>query len=112
MVASNFPPVIGGIQTYAYRLARELARSCQLLVVAPESEGARAFDRHNRDLEIVRLRGWGDDLALSGVVPLARLLRRRDFDAAFATHWAPGFALAQAARLAGRRLPLFVAAHR
>lgn len=111
MVASNFPPVIGGIQTYAFELARGLlSRSSELLVVAPRAEGAAEFDAVS-GVPTLRLRSIGDDLALSGVVPLSRLLRKRTFDVAFATHWAPGFALQEAARLAGRDLPVFIAAH-
>jgi phosphatidylinositol alpha-1,6-mannosyltransferase len=111
MVASNFPPVIGGIQTYAYELARGLVRrSSELLVVAPRSTGAREYDATS-GVPTLRLPSIGDDLALSGVLPLSVVLRRRRFDVAFATHWAPAFALQEAARLAGRTLPVFIAAH-
>ena len=111
MVASNFPPVIGGIQTYAFELAKHFAgRGDSLLVVAPRADECEAFDAQS-GVSTLRLTGINDDLALSGIVPLARLLRRRNFDAAFATHWAPAFALLSAARLAGKKLPVFVAAH-
>jgi phosphatidylinositol alpha-1,6-mannosyltransferase len=111
IAASNFPPVLGGIQTYAFELARGLSkRSDQLLVVAPHSDGDREHDARS-GLSIVRLPAAGDDLALSGIASLTWLLLRREFDVAFATHWAPGYALLQAARLAGRELPVFVAAH-
>ena len=111
IVASNFPPVVGGIQTYAYEVARHLAPRCEdLLVVAPRSPGFREHDTHS-PFTILRLPSAGDDLALSGIAPLARLLRGRRFDAAFATHWAPGFAVHTASRLAARALPVFVAAH-
>jgi phosphatidylinositol alpha-1,6-mannosyltransferase len=111
MVASNFPPVIGGIQTYAYELARGLVRrSSELLVVAPHSAGAREYDATS-GVPTLRLPSIGDDLALSGVLPLSLLLRRRPFDVAFATHWAPAFAVQQAARLTGHALPVFIAAH-
>jgi phosphatidylinositol alpha-1,6-mannosyltransferase len=79
--------------------------------VAPRSPGARAHDVKST-LRIVRLPSIGDDLALSGIVPLARLLRAGRFDAVLATHWAPGFAAQKAARLAGcATLPVFIAAH-
>jgi phosphatidylinositol alpha-1,6-mannosyltransferase len=111
MVASNFPPVIGGIQTYAFELARGLVRrSRELLVVAPKSEGAREFDAES-GVPTLRMASIGDDLALSGILPLALLLKRRTFDVAFATHWAPGFAVQEAARLTGLELPVFIAAH-
>jgi phosphatidyl-myo-inositol dimannoside synthase len=112
MIASNFPPVLGGIQTYAHQLAHQLARRSELLLVAPRSPGGAEFDAADGDqFEHLRLPSLGDDLALSGIPPLALLLQRCSFDAAFATHWAPGFALQRAARLAGRRLPVFIAAH-
>jgi phosphatidylinositol alpha-1,6-mannosyltransferase len=46
LVTSNFPPALGGIQTYSYELARSLAeRVCALDVVAPNDAAAAAFDR-------------------------------------------------------------------
>lgn len=109
MVASNFPPVIGGIQAYALRLAQHFQAHCdELLVVAPRSPGCREYDAKS-SLPMLRLPALGDDLALSGIAPLAALLARRRFDAAFATHWAPGFGLLQAARLARVDLPVFSA---
>ena len=111
IVASNFPPVLGGIQTNAYEVARGLVpRSSELLAVAPRPARCEAFDAGS-GVPTLRLRAFGDDLALSGIAPLVPLLRRRSFDVALATHWAPGFALQEAARLAGQRLPIFIAAH-
>lgn len=111
MVASTFPPVVGGIQAYAFELARHLAaQGAELLVVAPRTPGSEAYDR-GAPVPIVRVRCPGDDLAFSGISALRRLLRQRVFDVALTTHWAPGFAVQSAARLAGVRLPLLVAAH-
>jgi phosphatidylinositol alpha-1,6-mannosyltransferase len=110
MVASNFPPAIGGIQTYALRLAEHFNAHCaEFLVVTPRAPGFREYDAQSR-LPMLRLPSIGDDLALSGIVPLAALLARREFDAAFTTHWAPGFALARAASLVRVKLPVFIAA--
>jgi phosphatidylinositol alpha-1,6-mannosyltransferase len=109
MVASNFPPVIGGIQAYALRLAQHFHAQCaELLVVAPRSPGFREYDAQSR-LPMRRLPSLGDDLALSGIAPLVALLARRRFDAAFATHWAPGFAVLRAAGLTRVDLPVFSA---
>ncbi len=111
MVASNFPPVIGGIQTYAFELARGLAKRLpELLVVAPQSEGAAEFDATS-GVPTLRLPSIGDDLALTGLLPLSLLLRKREFDAALTTHWAPGFAVQEAARITRSELPVFIAAH-
>ncbi len=111
IVASNFPPIVGGIQTYAYEVARHLAPRCsELLVVAPRSPQFREHDAR-APFEIVRLTSLGDDLALSGIPSLTALLRARRFDVAFTTHWAPGFAVERAARIARVPMPLFVAAH-
>lgn len=109
MVASNFPPAIGGLQTYALRLAQHFHAACaELLVVAPRSPGFREYDAQS-PLRMQRLPSLGDDLAMSGIAPLSVLLARRRFDAAFATHWAPGFAVLRAARLARVDLPVFSA---
>lgn len=109
MVASNFPPVIGGLQTYALQLAQHFQAHCaELLVVAPRSPGCNEYDAVS-PLSMRRLRSIGDDFALSGIPSLAALLARRRFDAAFATHWAPGFGVLRAARLARVGLPVLSA---
>lgn len=111
IVTSDFPPVLGGVQTYAFELARALAkRSDQLLVVAPRSPGDREHDAKS-GLDILRLPAAGDELAFSGIPRLTWLLARREFDVALATQWAPAYALQQAAKLAGRKLPVYVAVH-
>lgn len=110
MVASSFPPTLGGIQTYAHELARAFTASgVQLLVVAPSTRGAR--EEEHDAYELLRIPSAGDDFALSGILPLSRLLGQRSFDAAFATHWAPAFALQRAASLSRRPLPVFAAIH-
>ncbi|MEO1271498.1 MAG: glycosyltransferase family 4 protein, partial [Myxococcota bacterium] len=46
MVTQDFPPVVGGIQTYAYALAREFNQRCEAFaVVAPSHPDQEAVDR-------------------------------------------------------------------
>lgn len=46
IVAQDFPPRLGGIQTYAQALARQLAREHRITVIAPAHRGASACDRN------------------------------------------------------------------
>jgi phosphatidylinositol alpha-1,6-mannosyltransferase len=107
MVTTSFPPVLGGLQTYAIELAKRFAARCEsFAVAAPWARGARAHDRA-LPFRVHRLPEIGEDLALSGVLPLAVLGRIGRFDAAFATHWAAAHAVIRAG--APRRV--FCAAH-
>lgn len=79
VLASDFPPLRGGIQTWMFELARRLP-DARVTVVAPASPGDRAFDaaagvrvRRLRDLGLGRL-PW---LVCLGAVTLVTCLLRR-----------------------------------
>jgi len=110
MVTTEFPPVVGGLQTYALELARRFAESCEhFTVVAPFARGCHAYDKE-LPFQIRRLPQLGDDLAVSGVLPLMLILRRGRFDVAFATHWAAAHAVLRAGG-AGHLERVYTAAH-
>jgi phosphatidylinositol alpha-1,6-mannosyltransferase len=45
VISQDFPPTIGGIQTYAFELAKRLHSECSsFAVIAPWSKGCEAFD--------------------------------------------------------------------
>lgn len=44
LVSQDFPPAVGGVQTYAERLARALARRHAVTVLAPAADGDRSCD--------------------------------------------------------------------
>ncbi|MEM9189174.1 MAG: glycosyltransferase family 4 protein [Myxococcota bacterium] len=106
----TFPPVLGGIQTYGYELARRLHPRCDALtVVAPGSQGARAFDR-TLPFRVHRVPAIGDDLALTGALPIATLARLGRFETVFAGHWASAHGALRAGH-SGWPKRVFCAAH-
>jgi phosphatidylinositol alpha-1,6-mannosyltransferase len=55
IITDDFPPVIGGIQTYSYEMAKNLAYlSEDILVLAPKDEGWEEFDKKER-FKIIRV---------------------------------------------------------
>ncbi|HEX2675089.1 MAG TPA: glycosyltransferase, partial [Polyangiales bacterium] len=106
LVAQDFPPTVGGIQTYARELAQRLASRCErFLVVAPAHPDARACD-DALPFEVQRV-GGSRDLFFA-----AAALRARSFGAEISLHtqWPSAFA-ALIARARGRRPRICVAAH-
>jgi len=109
MVTPNFPPDIGGTQTYSHMLAAQFHQMCDgLVVVAPHRRKAVLSDRVE-PFDIRRIRGLTDNLAFSGIIPLRRLISTAQFDAVFCTHWSAAFAALKARGDDG--LPVFCAAH-
>ena len=67
LFANDFPPIVSGIATFFHNIWRHLPPD-RIVVIAPEVEGARTFDRKQR-FRIVRIR-----LPL-GETPRAKLLK-------------------------------------
>lgn len=109
VVSQDFPPRVGGIETYSLELAKSFARSDEVTVVAPWNARARNLDERLPFLvERVRVPPNLLPLAMRGVV--RRLLARERFDAAFHAQWQTArFTLE--ARRAGRVGSVFVAVH-
>jgi phosphatidylinositol alpha-1,6-mannosyltransferase len=96
LVATRFPPDIGGVQTWCQEVAQRLARLCDgFAVLAPRQAGAAAVDAA---LPYTVVRAWtpGDGFALSGVPALSSLLRRQQPDVVLASHWSGAFAARRA----------------
>ncbi len=56
LCASDFPPDIGGIQTYSYEVAKNLfALGQEVIVLAPRTKGADEFDCR-QDFRVIRIR--------------------------------------------------------
>ncbi len=108
-LTQDFPPDVGGTQTYAFELARRLAGRCEAFtVIAPRVSGCAETDRA-LPFEVVRVRASYDTLSVKALGPvLART--RRPFDAAFHVQWPTALATLPARRL-GRLRRIFVAAH-
>lgn len=109
MVAQDFPPATGGIQTYAAELAQRLHTRVQALeVLCP---GDRRSDRSaERDYPVQRVPGGTDLFPLASAGFIAERVLRRGFDVAFHTQWQslPASALLRAS---GKLRRLAVAAH-
>lgn len=109
-VAQDFPPHVGGLQTYAVRVAEQLAAHCErFVVVAPNVPGSAAVDA-GLDFEVIRVGRRHDWLPLSSAATVARLARTRGLDLAFHTQWQTTPACAWMRRT-GRLRRLYVAAH-
>lgn len=110
LVSQDFPPDIGGIQTYSLELARRLVRWCETLeVIAPMAPGASELDRE-LPFAVRRVRSSTNALVVRGLPTLVQRAVAGRFDAALHAQWntAPGSLLA---RRSGYPRQVFVAAH-
>ncbi|MEM1033087.1 MAG: glycosyltransferase family 4 protein [Myxococcota bacterium] len=105
VVTADFPPVVGGIATYAAELSRRLLRTHAVTVVAPAHPRSAHHDR-TFPAPVVRLPGGADAL---GFASLPALLRRRPTTVLCAT-WGVAPSAIVARRL-GRVKRVVVAAH-
>ena len=110
VVSQDFPPAIGGIQTYAAELARRFASRCEAVhVIAPAGPGAEAID-NDSPATVHRIACSSDLLCARAIPKIAALARRERLDTAFHAQWmtAAGSLLA---RPTGWPRRVFVAAH-
>ncbi len=86
-VTQDFPPDVGGIQTYSWEVARRLAgRAEALSVVAPDRPGAAPVDRA-ASFPVTRLPIRPDLLPLLLLTALPARARRRQIDVAVHAQW-------------------------
>ena len=110
MLTQDFPPVVGGIQTYTGCLARLWSEWCDdFAVMAPAHPEDAAWDRQH-DFDIFRENTSSDLFRIRIDRALNRLLKERHFDAVFTGHWYVARA-AIAARKRGWDGQVFSAAH-
>ena len=110
VISQDFPPHVGGIQTYTLELARRLATCCEALeVIAPTAPGAQELDR-TLPFEVHRIRSSTNALAVTAAPTILVRARLGGFDAALHAQWTTaGGSLF--ARSRGRLQRVFVAAH-
>ena len=109
-VTQDFPPAVGGIQTYACELARRFAGwTDELVVLAPDHPHAAEADAH-LPFEVHRVVASGDWFPLHAARHVARLSRQRRLDAAFCAQWFSALPVVLMRRF-GAPKRLFVAAH-
>lgn len=110
-VTQDFPPDVGGIQTYSWELAPRLAQRCeQFHLLAPSRPGDEEIDA-SVDFPVHRLPVRPDLLVLGAAPYIFRLTRRESFDAAFHVQWQTAFASLLARRLTGTPARLAVTLH-
>jgi len=87
MVSQDFPPAVGGVQSYSLELAKRLAkRAEQLRCVAPRIEGCASFDCTS-PIETTRVLGNSDALAITGLFAVPSIARELRPDVAFHAQW-------------------------
>jgi len=92
LITKDFPPDIGGIQTYAAELARRFAHQCEsFAVVAPRIPGAETVDRE-LPYDVVRVRGTRNSFAPSVLACLPWLKARYRFNAVLGAQWQSAWA--------------------
>ena len=98
LVTKDFPPDIGGIQTYCVELGRRFVAQCEsFAVVAPRITGAEAVDRES-PFDVVRIPGTRSSFAPSVLAYLPWLKARYRFNVVLGAQWQSAWAAA-----AGRR---------
>lgn len=110
MVTQDYPPSVGGIQTYAHALACCFAERVDAFwVLAPRQPGASDFDAaHGHPVE--RVATTPDLMRLTVLPALVRVARRERLDVVFTGHWYVA-AVALVARAMDVVRRVYVAAH-
>ena len=86
-ITQDFPPEIGGIQTYSYEIAKRLAPRCEdFIVVAPDKPDAQSIDSQ-LDFEVIRIKTKNTLLGYAAIPKVMQLLKRRKIDAVFHAQW-------------------------
>jgi phosphatidylinositol alpha-1,6-mannosyltransferase len=110
VVSQDFPPHVGGIQTYTLELARRLVDHCEALeVIAPVAAGARELDR-TLPFQVHRIRSSTNALAVTAAPTILVRARAGRLDAALHAQWTTAGGSLLARRRGGLRR-VFVAAH-
>ncbi len=110
-VTQDFPPDVGGIQTYSWELAPRLARRCeQFRLLAPARPGDTEIDA-SLDFPVDRLPIRSDLLVLRAIPAIFRLARRMSIDVAFHVQWQTALASLLVRRFTGTPARLAVTLH-
>jgi len=109
-VTQDFPPSIGGIQTYAASLADVFAEGCDAFeVMAPAQEGQESLDA-GLPYRVHRVGTSSNWMRLKGIPSLLKVARETRPDVILTGHWYMGAGALLAQKL-GYTRKVFVAAH-
>ncbi len=110
-VTQDFPPDVGGIQTYSWELATRLAARTETLeVIAPHRPSAATIDQ-TASVSVTRVRGRPDLLPVTALPTVARRAVRLRADVAVHAQWQTVGASALARWLTGYPRRIVCAAH-
>ena len=110
-VTQDFPPDVGGIQTYSWEVATRLAERVEALeVIAPRRPSAAAVDRA-APVSVTRVPGRPDLLPVTGLPTVVRRAARLQPDASVHAQWQTVGAAALARGLTGYPRRIVCAAH-
>ena len=99
LITKDFPPDVGGIQTYCAEIAQRFIRRCEsFAVVAPRIPGCEITDAA-LPFDVVRIPGSRDSFASAVLAHLPRLKTRYRFDVVLGAQWQSAWAA-----VAGRHL--------
>lgn len=109
IISQDFPPDVGGTQTYASEIARILSATHRVRVIAPVVPGCDEFDK-DQPFEIVRVRGGRNAFGFLSRKAIRRAVRVDGFRTAFCIQWTAAMA-AVAVRRREPALRIHLAAH-
>jgi phosphatidylinositol alpha-1,6-mannosyltransferase len=110
LISQDFPPDIGGTQTYSLETAMRLAEKCDsFAVLAPRVDGCEELD-DRLPFEVHRIPASHNTMSVKMAPTLVRLARTQGFDTAFHVQWSTAPA-SMFARKMGWLKRVFVAAH-
>lgn len=109
-VTQDFPPDVGGIQTYSWELVRRWAQEVAVHVVAPDRPDAAEIDA-SLAASISRVDSAPEMLPLRGIPTVIREARDRQPDIAFHAQWQTVGASFLSRRLTGYPHRIVCAAH-
>jgi len=111
LVSADFPPAVGGMQVYAWELARAFrALGADLTVIAPRQAGTAAHDRE-AGFEVRRIAHPGDSFAFSAALAVRRAVLEQAPDVILGTSWSCAAGSLRGLSLARAAVPVFAAAH-
>lgn len=110
LVTQDFPPDIGGIQTWAHELAKRFHESCDHFgVVAPKKPGCVAIDR-NVPYPVHRVVGSTNTMPILATGTILSATRNYFYDTVLHAQWQTMTASVAASKLGGPKR-IFLAAH-
>ncbi len=109
-ITQDFPPDIGGIQTYSLEIAKRMSAMCDdFVLIAPDKANAKEVDQA-LNFEVCRIKTTNTLIGIMSIPKVIRLLRKRKIDVIFHAQW-PTLMVTAIAKKIGLLRFVGVAAH-